>query len=234
MDEISYYTDFAIRVFNLFNGLINPLNKAVRLDTTKKDPPCGCSYMCGCESIISINIELCLFRVGPNVNTRKTMILDVISHELSHLDQHIDMAKYTVDQKYKDEVEDANAKNNIYFICNYKSWIELQLGFTIDTSILYLDAINSTAEYVKVTVEELIMSRLSVIFTTPTINEVIKAKNVILVYALETIEIKLYGEYTYYSIPKLNNFIQHVRGVSISAYSCIGSVGLELHVIMNK
>lgn len=111
--------DFIIKVFNYYNGKINPINKAV-LDINWADlagssdggysrPP----------NIIVIN-PLVISRYNENINDLKISIISTIIHELYHTDQVINYQLYAIDSNYNKCIEFSCEMETIIYIIGHQ------------------------------------------------------------------------------------------------------------------
>lgn len=223
------YYEFTSKVFNILNGCINPLNKAIKLNFNDSLNLCGHSFMNGCESIIELNVPRCVIK-GNDEDSIKTILIDVVTHELSHLDQDIDMALYNSDPVYKDTIEAANSKNNIYFMINFKDWLEKTFKFKLAYKCLNLTVLTCVYPYQIRSIEDIILSRLRVIFNPTMLQQVDASPNVILSCGLERIIVKSNNEYNQSSIYNLNSMIRQLRGIPITATYSYTEIALELRV----
>jgi predicted SprT family Zn-dependent metalloprotease len=67
----------------------------------------------------------------------KTVTLDIITHELSHLNQTVDYDKYNNDEEYHKLIELENETNVYNFIMNNINTIQKVLNFKVEKK--YLD-----------------------------------------------------------------------------------------------
>lgn len=123
-------TQFAVKAFNLCNFKVNWLKacKEIRLvffgNRLGYIDDHGVFYFRVANNNIKLN------------NTTKTQILDIIAHELSHLNQRVDYDRYNNDIEYMKQIEIENIDNTYNFIINNKDLIEKELKFKLDMNYM--------------------------------------------------------------------------------------------------
>lgn len=121
--------DFIINVYNLVKGKIN---------ITKN--PAECRLIMGDKELayIDSNGVFCLniLKLKSESDLDKTITLDVICHELSHLDQNVDYTRYNTDIEYNHYIEKTNIDRVYDFILDNKSIIENYLNFDINMNYM--------------------------------------------------------------------------------------------------
>ena len=111
--------NFIIKVFNYYNGKINVINRAV-LDIN------WCNligynitgHSC-LPNIVSINPMVIIRTLNYNMYSAKATIVLTIIHELYHIDQAIDYHMYTIDDKYKDLIENSCELQTIIYMLGH-------------------------------------------------------------------------------------------------------------------
>lgn len=124
---------FIIKVFNYYNGKINPINKAV-LDINWADlANCNDGGYSRPPNIIVIN-PLVISRYNEDIIDLKISIISTIIHELYHTDQVINYTLYAVDANYNKCIEFACEMETIIYIAGHQ--IEINNVFGLD---IYFD-----------------------------------------------------------------------------------------------
>ena len=120
---------FIQQVFELCNGRINLTKKPKELRIIFHSNQTA--YISN-KGIFYFNITAIQYMN----DTSKTMILDIIAHELSHLDQNVDYNRYKNDKEYYKYIESTNIERTYNFIMRNKDSFEKLLGFNIDMNYM--------------------------------------------------------------------------------------------------
>ena len=104
--KIDYFKDsvqFAMKVYNLVNGKINNIK------------PVGMKFIFD-SNLAGFILSNGIFYLNPvsikcETDLDKTITLDIITHELSHLNQTVDYDKYNNDEEYHKLIELENETN---------------------------------------------------------------------------------------------------------------------------
>lgn len=130
--KIDYFKDsvqFAMKVYNLVNGKINNIK------------PVGMKFIFD-SNLAGFILSNGIFYLNPvsikcETDLDKTITLDIITHELSHLNQTVDYDKYNNDEEYHKLIELENETNVYNFIMNNTNTIQKVLNFNVEKK--YLD-----------------------------------------------------------------------------------------------
>lgn len=144
-DKINEVNKFIRKVFNTFNGIINPINHAVldincaELVNTNAG---GYSKM---PNIVIINTVVIMRYNDYDEKCIKACVVETIIHELFHTDQIIDYNRYGSDADYTQYIEHSCQVMTYLFMSTNTNIINSLLGFDIDPKIykdclLYWDA----------------------------------------------------------------------------------------------
>lgn len=119
-----------IKVYNLVNGKINStMCKAI------------CINFEGEKIAFIDNQKVFYFNVTTFSILNdyfKTAILDIVTHELSHLEQEVDYDRYRSDKEYYTYIEQTNIDRVYDFIMSNRKIIESSLNFKIDMNYMNL------------------------------------------------------------------------------------------------
>lgn len=128
---LKYYA-FAQSIFNYLNGKLNTVNKISKLEIAFENTD---------KYAYTDNSRVVLFLWSILVDYTeerfiKPIIVDVISHELAHLDQIIDGQKYKEDSGYRDMIENqAIMYSSTYIVKNYND-IVMACGYFDSTRFI--------------------------------------------------------------------------------------------------
>jgi hypothetical protein len=131
--DITEFIDTVNKMYSVLNGWVN-INKSLYIDIqfglSLNDPMAFTTY----GNAITINI----YRIYNYLSKRKfyrdailTIILDIIVHELSHLDQCVDHMNFGNNPTYIKMIEQYNIINSSRFIIRNREKLEKIFGFTI-------------------------------------------------------------------------------------------------------
>ena len=130
-------TDFIIKAFNYYNGRINQVNYPARLEIQWANL-CG-SLQAGYTSLpdkVCINAQL-IFNNCENIADVCYDILEVVIHELYHIDQIIDYARVKYDMNYVNYIECAVETQTYLYILQHQQEILEVFGIDVPKKELY-------------------------------------------------------------------------------------------------
>lgn len=124
MNNYNEYLEFAIRCFKYLNCKINTVNIA-----------CGIQILSSLESndfgrTNTFNISLYLYLIIIVYKSEvliKNAIIEVITHELSHMDQIVDRDIYEASVQYQEEIERQNHYNTYKYLIKNENIIKKEL-----------------------------------------------------------------------------------------------------------
>ena len=147
--------DFTIKVFNIFNGVINPTKLATRVEFITDDmvgtdnhSVGACVYMVT-DPYIVIYIDSCEREFNMNKGIWQTYLIIIVLHELCHLNQMIDPEKYINDKEYHGYYELVNEIMTYRFARNYKKWISKMLKINFRPEIFLTRELYLALEHFK-------------------------------------------------------------------------------------
>jgi hypothetical protein len=109
------YQNFAHITFNWLNGKVNKINIASELQiTTNRSDSFG--HRVGGKVLLDLYTIIQQFSQYDSLI--RGFIVDVITHELFHMDQEIDAIRYSQDLKYKEEIENQVRHLTAQYILN--------------------------------------------------------------------------------------------------------------------
>jgi len=155
MNKYFYYKNFAQNVFNRLNGIVNKVNIASDIKFSLDDKYNSYAYNNNCCIIIFLNKIL-----HDHVDDEriKPVIIDVIIHELFHIDQVIDRNIYNIDTEYTSMIEkQVIYKTSEFIISNYTDLQNIIGEFEITRfRNIYSNIIKEiVAPYERITLEKL-------------------------------------------------------------------------------
>ena len=130
-----FYRQFSANVFNYLNRRINIIIPChhmefmgERVNTVSRSFILGTNF----ADIIMISL-LDIFRCAEDLKLQfeeelRGLIIYVIAHELSHLDQRIPFKVIKIDQAVKKQIENANEANTLHFLLEHKQELENFFG----------------------------------------------------------------------------------------------------------
>lgn len=121
--------DFIMKVYNLVEGKINLTKSPIMIKLITKEK--NVAYI-DSNGIFFINI----LKLKSDSDIDKTIILDIVCHELSHLDQKVDYNRYNNDIEYNNYIEKTNIDRVYNFIIDNKYILESQLDFKINMNYM--------------------------------------------------------------------------------------------------
>lgn len=112
--------DFINKVFNYYNGRINPINKAILDINWCNLMMCDAGGYSRLPNIVVINPNVIIRYYGNNNDTNiKIAIIETIIHELYHTDQLINYTLYTSDMNYNKFIEHACEVQTAIYIAGH-------------------------------------------------------------------------------------------------------------------
>ena len=134
MNEVQQVFNFIQDTYNVLNGKINmyvPTMLNIVFSENKKDKMAWNE-----NGILSININK-MPSIATNTDNAKTLIIDIMAHELSHIDQKIDFNRYKKDRQYYEFIEGTNMLRSARGILDNLAYIQRMLNVKINLKYIY-------------------------------------------------------------------------------------------------
>jgi hypothetical protein len=122
--------NFIIKVFNYYNGRINPVNKAVLDINTANQMNSSEGGHSGLPNLVTIHPSV-ISRFYSTTEEIKMSIISTIIHELYHTDQLINYQLYKADINYNRTIEHACELETIIYIAGHANEINNLFGLNI-------------------------------------------------------------------------------------------------------
>ena len=211
-NECKEYIDFTNNIYGILKDKIskNDYPRNFRIDDKISYNGNGKDYnLCG-ESDVFGNISLYMnniLRRAYDDNLRKTLILEVIIHELMHINQLIDFTNLN-DWYYNSIVEYGCTNKTFQFVEENKDYLSMLIGGEIVESVFSSKVQHQLPNfYVQKTLFDAYNEKLKFIFKNDDmILKVLLHDNVGITYNGQKLPIKLYGSFSNFLI-QFNNII---------------------------
>ena len=122
-----------VNTVNLLNGVINP-NRIIHVCHFDNNMNFYGLYRREVHDIVFNPEAICKEIKEKYIDS---LIIFVVTHELSHVNQYIDWVPYSFNQAYFEYIEFSADINAFNFMKNYKEWLEMRLNIKIQDDFIY-------------------------------------------------------------------------------------------------